>query len=254
MTVRKIFSICLTVALLLSLSACGKTQQDNSMQESEVAADSAGETAPLRTADSGTDSETEDVFEHDHVNEHGNKILIAYFTCADNTKVKNPDAVDIDASTSASVLAPGNVARMAGWIQEEVGGDLFSIRVKDLYSSDYDECLDRAADEKAKNARPQLTEVVENIEDYDTVFLGYPNWWYSVPMPVLNFIDRHNLSGKKIVLFCSHGTGGLAGSVEDITAELPSDCAIEENVIGIYRDDIPSGQSVIKKWLKEIGY
>lgn len=78
--------------------------------------------------------------------------------------------------------------------------------------------------------------------------------WLGAGMPVLNFIDRHNLSGKKIVLFCSHGTGGLAGSVEDITAELPSDCAIEENVIGIYRDDIPSGQSEIKKWLKEIGY
>ena len=107
-----------------------------------------------------------------------NKILIAYFTWADNTVVENPAAVDIDATTSASVLPPGNVARMASWIQEEVGGDLFSILVEEPYSSDYDECLDRAADEKAQKARPKLASAVENMEDYDVVFLGYPKLEY----------------------------------------------------------------------------
>ena len=63
---------------------------------------------------------------------------------------------------------------MAGWIQEEIGGDLFSIVVTQNYSSDYDECLDRAADEKADNARPELLYHVENMEDYDIVFLGFP--------------------------------------------------------------------------------
>mgnify|MGYP002512014039 CR=1 FL=1 len=84
----------------------------------------------------------------------------------------------VDATTSASVQAPGNVARMAAWIQQETGGDLFSIRVKEPYSADYDECLDRAADEKAENAenaRPVLVEEVLDMVGYDTVFLGYPN-------------------------------------------------------------------------------
>lgn len=65
-------------------------------------------------------------------------------------------------------------------------------------------------------------------------------------MPVLTFLDEHDLARKKIVLFCSHGTGGLSGSVQDITAELPDDCETEENVIGVYRDDIPGTQTEIQ--------
>lgn len=168
--------------------------------------------------------------------------------------MENPENVDVDATTSASVLLPGNAAKMASWIQQETGGDLFSIVVTEPYSSDYDECLDRAADEKAANALPELAAKVENIEDYDTVFIGYPNWWYSCPMAILSFIEENDLSGKKIVLFCTHGTGGLAGSVQDITAELPDDCTVEENVIGVYRNDVNSAQPDVLSWFAEIGY
>lgn len=80
--------------------------------------------------------------------------------------VENPDAVDMDATTSASVLAPGNAAKIADWIQQEVGGDLFSIVVTEPYSSDYDECLDRAADEKADNARPDDVTILDAIGVY----------------------------------------------------------------------------------------
>ena len=149
------------------------------------------------------------------------KILIAYFTGAENAV----DTSRVDATTSASVQAPGNVARMAAWIQQETGGDLFSIRVEEPYSADYDECLDRAADEKAENARPVLVEKVLDMAGYDTVFWGYPNWWYSAPMAVFSFLEENDLSGKKVVLFCSHGTGGLASSVKDITAVLPDSIA-----------------------------
>ena len=104
------------------------------------------------------------------------RILIAYFTWADNTQVESPETVDVDATTSASVLPPGNAAKIAGWIQERTGGNLFSIVVEEPYSSDYDECLDRAADEKAEDARPALVSHVEDMGRYDTVFLGFPNW------------------------------------------------------------------------------
>lgn len=182
------------------------------------------------------------------------KILIAYFTWAENTVVTNPSQVDVDAVTSASVLLPGNVAKMANWIQEEVGGELFSIKVKEPYSSIYDECLDRASDEKADGARPKLETQVEDISKYDTVFIGYPNWWYTAPMAIFSFIENNDLSSKKIILFCSHGTGGLARSVRDIREVLPKDINLESNVIGIYRNDIPKGQERIKNWLNEIGY
>lgn len=176
------------------------------------------------------------------------RILIAYFTWADNTVVEDPSAVDVDASTSASVLVPGNAAKMAGWIQAKVGGDLFSIQVGEPYSSDYDECLDRAADEKAENARPALTSHVGNMEDYDIVFLGFPNWWYTVPMAVLSFVEEYDFSGKTVVPFVTHGTGGLSSTIRDLTAALPDDVTVLE-AIGVYRPEVDNSRSAVEAWV-----
>lgn len=175
-------------------------------------------------------------------------ILIAYFTWADNTVVEDPDAVDVDVATSASVLAPGNAAKIADWIQQEVGGDLFSIVVTEPYSSDYDECLDRAADKKADNARPELANHVEGMEDYDIVFIGFPNWWYTLPMPVLSFVDEDDFSGKTVVPFCTHETGGLSGTIRDLTAALPNDVTILD-AIGVYRPDVDSSRAAVQDWI-----
>lgn len=157
--------------------------------------------------------------------------------------------MDVDATTSASVLAPGNAAKIADWIQQEVGGDLFSIVVEDPYSSDYDECLDRAADEKADNARPALVNHVSNMEEYDIVFIGFPNWWYTLPMPVLSFVDEYDFSGKTIIPFCTHGTGGLSSTIRDLTAALPDDVTILD-AIGVYRPDVDSSRPAVRKWIK----
>ncbi len=162
--------------------------------------------------------------------------------------VEDPSAVDVDATTSASVLVPGNAAKIAGWIQQEVGGELFSIVVEDPYSSDYDACLDRAADEKADNARPALADHVSNMEDYDIVFIGFPNWWYTLPMAVLSFVEEYDFSGKTIVPFCTHGTGGLASTIRDLTAALPDDVTILDP-IGIYRPDVDSSRSAVQEWV-----
>lgn len=188
--------------------------------------------------------------------ESGPRILIAYFTWADNTVVDDPSSVDVDATTSASVLAPGHVSQMAGWIQEETGGDLFSIKVADPYSSDYDECLDRAADEKADNARPALSGSVSNMEDYDVVFLGYPDWWSTCPMAVFSFLDSYDFSGKTVIPFCAHGTSGLGSSVRDIRAALPGVTVLD--AVGVQRPgmDTPlsSAESTVKNWLAGLDY
>ena len=183
-------------------------------------------------------------------------ILIAYFTWADNTVVSDPAAVDVDATTSASVLAPGHVAQMAGWIQEATGGDLFSIQVTEPYSSDYDQCLDRAADEKAENARPALSTSVSDMEDYDMVFLGYPDWWATCPMAVFTFLDSYDFTGKTVIPFCAHGTSGLAASVRDIRAALPDVTVLD--AVGVQRPgmDTPldTAEAAVQEWLDELGY
>lgn len=182
-----------------------------------------------------------------------NKILIAYFTWSDNTVVENPDSIDVDAETSASVLSPGNAELIANWIAEETGGDLFSIKTQNKYSSDYDECLNQARKERDNNERPALVGRVNNIDDYDVIFLGFPNWWYTCPMAVFTFVESYDLSGKTIIPFCTHGTGGLSRTIRDLKNILPENCEVLE-AIGVYRPEVKNSKSKVLDWLRNLGY
>lgn len=233
---KKLTALFLCVVFIAALTACAGKNEEAAYELS-------------LSGENKVDENTEETEEEDS----DTNILIAYFTWAENTHVENPEAVDVDATTSASVLPPGNTAKMANWIRERVGGDLFSIVVTEPYSDNYDECLDRAADEKAENARPELVNHVENMQEYDVIFLGFPNWWYTVPMAVFSFIEEYDFSGKTIIPFCAHGTGGLAGSVKDITDALPGSAKVLEP-IGVYRPDVDSAQPAINEWLDSLGY
>lgn len=250
------FVLFLCICMAVFLTSCGERENEQtsgsqsriteSGQLQEVQQD-------LKQPESGrsnVDSQKEDSMQVDASN---SRILIAYFTWAENTHVENPDKVDVDASTSASVLPPGNAAKLAGWIQERTGGELFSIVVKEPYSSDYDECLERAEKEEAENARPELVNHVTDMEKYDVVFLGFPNWWYTVPMAVHSFLEEYDFSGKTVIPFCTHGTGGLASTMQDIKKDLPDSVKMLEP-IGIYRPDVDSAQDSINEWLDSMGY
>lgn len=196
-------------------------------------------------------------------------ILIAYFSWADNAVIEDEQASiqsaldhyddmgdtqsGVDATSSASLLPPGNTAVMAGYIQEIVGGDLFSIQVEEPYPGNYDECLDRAAEELDEEARPALSTSVENMDEYEVVFLGMPNWWYSCPMAIKSFVEQYDFSGKTVVPFVAHGTGGISGSVRDMSECLPEDCTVLEP-IGVYRPDIAGCKPEIEQWLADLGF
>lgn len=240
---QKKINFLLFVILIFLLSACSVADNETQDESSYYT-----ETAVPESAES--EDETEIVLDETEISENseGQKVLVAYFSWADNVKQDTIDAV-----TSASVTVPGNVAQLAAWVSDETGGDLFSIQVADPYPADWDECLNRANQEKADGIRPELVRQVEDMEEYDIVFLGYPNWWYSCPMAVLSFLEAYDFSGKQIYLFCSHGTGGLARSVQDIMASLP-DGHISENVFDAYGEDTADSREAISEWLTEIGY
>ncbi len=179
----------------------------------------------------------------------GSNILIAYFSWAENAILTG----DVDAVSSPSVIPPGNVQQLAGWVQEETGGGLFSIRVTDPYPSDWDACLERANEERGNDARPELQSSVEDLGQYDTVFLGYPNWWYGVPMALLSFLEQNDLSGKNVYLFCSHGTGGLARSVEIIREAAP-EAVISEDIFDCYEEEASSSEETVKAWVNGLGF
>lgn len=249
---KKIISFILTAALLTVAAGCGNTDTQGDGQT--VSTQSAAESSIADTqAEAVTQRDNEQSVTQaagtTEATETASNILVAYFSWADNAVIDG----DVDAVSSPSVTAPGNVQELAGWVQEETGGDLFSIRVTDPYPSDWDECLGRANEERGEDARPQLQENVENLDSYDTVFLGYPNWWYGVPMALLSFLEENDLSGKQVYLFCSHGTGGLADSV-DIIEEAVPDVEISDNIFDCYEEDASSSQDEIQSWVEELGY
>lgn len=236
---KRMFSILLVIAMLFSLAACGAAEDQEAFSNFPENSSSVHEQETQETSVSETVSDTESA---ETGESQANNILVVYFSRADNAIL----ADDVDAVASPSVIPLGNVQQLAEWVQEETGGDLFSIRVTDPYPSDWDECLARANEERGDNARPELVKNVENLEQYHTVFLGYPNWWYGVPMALLSFLEQNDLSGKDVYLFCSHGTGGLARSVEQITETAP-EAVISDNVFDCYEEDI-------QNWVAGLGF
>ena len=253
---KKILSILSAAAMVFSLTACGMSEEtQTNASESSDSVTAVTEEAALDNSVSETESNDHGMAteEAESMEQSGDtdttNILVAYFSWADNAVL----ADDVDAVASPSVIPPGNVQQLAGWVQEETGGHLFSIQVTNPYPSDWDECLARANQERGDDARPQLEESVENLESYDVVFLGYPNWWYGVPMALLSFLEQNDLSGKQVYLFCSHGTGGLANSVEIITQAAP-DALISDHIFDCYEEDAASSQEAIQNWVRELGY
>lgn len=242
---RRWMAAALAALMVLSLAACAGSQQEEQPASAETTEQAQEVSAQEEEEPASTEQQPE---EPSNAQESG--VLVAYFSWADNAVIDG----EVDAVASPSVTAPGNVQQLARWVSERTGGALFSIQVTEPYSSDWDACLERANQERAEDARPELTASVEQLERYDTVFLGYPNWWYGVPMALLSFLEENDLSDKQVYLFCSHGTGGLASSVEQIDEALPDSTALSENVFDVYEEDAASSQQDILAWLEELGY
>lgn len=156
-----------------------------------------------------------------------NNILVAYFSRSGNTHV------------------------IATQIHESVGGDIFEIVTVDPYPSGYDEVVEQARKELREEYRPKLKTKVENMESYNVVFVGYPNWWGTVPRPIATFLSEYDFSGKTIVPFCTHEGSGLGRSVEDITELCPQSTILDG--LAVRGRDVKNAQNEISEWLRKIG-
>lgn len=137
--------------------------------------------------------------------ETGGKILIAFFSWSGNTR------------------------GIAQEIQAQTGADLFEITLVQPYSADYNTVLMEAQEDQHNQARPELAEHIPDMEEYDVILLGYPNWWASIPMPIASFLEEYDFAGKTIIPFCSHG-GGRFGQSLSVIAKLAPDAAIGEGL------------------------
>lgn len=169
------------------------------------------------------------------------KKLIAYFSRPGNNYVGG-QIVD---------LPVGNTEVVATMIQERTGGDLFRIDPVQVYPKDYTETTDVAKEELRTKARPELTGRVENIASYDLIFLGYPNWWGTMPMPVFTFLEGHDLSKKTIAPFCTHEGSGLGHSITDLRTACPHSAVVDG--IAIRGGDVKNAQDAVSGWLRSVG-
>ena len=189
----------------------------------------------------------------ENTNENDDKdvnILVAYFTV--------PETSGVDAVAQASRVVEngevvGNVEFIARTIQEETGADLFAIETVQAYPGTHAELLDFAAAEMEVNARPELATQLDNLDQYDVIFLGYPIWNADLPMPVYSFLDNYNLAGKTVIPFSAHGGSGFAGTISTIASEEPR-ANVERNGFTVSRNSVSEAKNDIIDWLRELGY
>lgn len=174
-------------------------------------------------------------------------MLIAYFSWAENAVLEG----EVDAMTSPSVSDPGNVQQLAGWIQEETGGELFEIAPATPYTEDYNTLLDVAQQEQADNARPELASQVENWDSYSTVFVGYPDWWSDAPMLIYSFLESYDWAGKTLIPFCTSGGSGFGRSLDNLPASAPSATILEG--FHVNGSSVDGATEDVAAWLDGLG-
>lgn len=145
----------------------------------------------------------------------------------------------------------GHTKRIAEQIQELTGGDLFEIRPAAAYSDDYDTTERQGRQETRNGYRPPLAQEVANLDAYDVILLGTPNWFNTVAPPIASFLAENDFAGKKIALFCTNGGGGLGHTNADVRA-LCGNCAMLDS-LDIYEDGGANAKRKISAWLAKLG-
>lgn len=166
------------------------------------------------------------------------KILIAYFSRAGENYVNG----------SIERLAVGNTELVARMVADVTSGELFRIEPERTYAADYTACTEEAAAEKRAGARPALKALPQSIDAYDTIVLGYPNWWGTMPMAVYTFLEAFDFTGKQILPFCTHEGSGLSGTEGDIARTCPG--AVVLGGLAIHGADAAQSRGQVEAWLK----
>ena len=178
------------------------------------------------------------------------KILVVYFTAAENSGV--------DAVSSASVVAVDGEAKgvsqaVAEMIAGETGADLFSIRTSTVYPANIGELIDYADKEQDDDARPELTSSIDNLDDYATVFVGFPIWWYDMPQVMYSFFDEYDFSGKTVIPFTVHNGSRLSGTPATI-AELEPDATVIADGFTVSMQNAADAAGDVAEWLQGLGF
>lgn len=219
---KRLIAFLLIISALFALTACGS---DATPSASERPAD----VQPIQddASASAQSNETADPETETTPGESTAKSLVVYFSWSGNTRT------------------------VAESIQAQTGSDIFEIVPAVPYSDDYNTVVDYAKTEQQNNARPEISGTIDNLDDYDTIYVGFPNWWGDMPMILYTFFDSYDLSGKTVALFCTSGGSGLSNTVSEVKELEPDANVVNGLHIGSGAASAPD--AAVAQWLSEIG-
>ena len=169
------------------------------------------------------------------------KTLIAFFSRADENYFGG----------SMRYIEVGNTEVAAGKIRNCIDADVFKIEMKNPYSKEYNSCIEEAKKDKQNNARPELVSLPDSIDGYDTIILGYPNYWGTMPMAVRTFLDAFDFSGKTILPLCTNEGSGMGTSESDIKKSCAG--ANVKKGLALNGSSVGNSDAQIEKWLETNG-
>lgn len=237
---KRLFSIMLAVVVISSMfTGCGSSSAKNNQTTKN---DSAEKSSDINSSSNAVTEAVQN-------NTDNENILIAYFSVPENV-----DTDGIDANSGASIVVKnkdvlGNMQYMAMTIQEAISGELFRIETKEKYPLEHETLVNQAKEEQNEEVRPELATHIENVEQYDIIFLGYPNWWGDMPQPLYTFLEEYDFSGKTIIPFNSHGGSGFSNTIEEIK-KLQPNATVKDDGLSISRNDVADSEQEITDWAK----
>ena len=223
-----LLSVCL--CLMTGLCSCGKTADEKTSTST-----AGNDVQPVEQKDEGLQVSQSDVFGSDTedqttptategeslTDDEYSKVLVVYFSHTGTTR------------------------GVSEYLHEVVGGDLVEIEPVNPYPEGYSDALDPAKQEQRENARPEIANVIEHFDSYETIYLGYPIWWGTTPMIINTLLETYDFSGKTVVPYATSGGTGIDKSIKDIRSEIP-DADVKDGLLVKSNDDIIP-------WLKELG-
>ena len=234
---RSFFAAILAFVMILALTACGSsgnTTESDGTKDQTVSSQSETENDPEIIPDSeNVASEQQDNSEKsdssDINTEDTNRILVVYFSWS------------------------GHLDSMAHWVADETGGDLYRVTAADPYPEDYNATADRAKQEQDDDVRPEISVDItpEQMSEYDTIFFGFPVWWYDLPMPMWTFLENYDFSGKTIIPFFSHeGSSNGANALPTVEKLAVGATVRSDDALSIRGGNVDSAENDVRAWVR----
>ena len=228
---KKMLMIGIFAFMAVGLGACGGNSDSPSESGTDAALQNREETvsaAPEDESSAGNESSTSNessIEKKDEASEAN--VLIAYFSWSGNTR------------------------QLAEMIQEQAGGELFEIEPETTYTDDINALSGIALQEQRDDIRPALKSTVEDMDQYDVIFIGFPNWWNNMPMPVFTFLEEYDFSGKTVIPFTTYGNGGWGRSIGPIQEALPESDVLDG--LAVQEHELKDALTEVAEWVQGLG-